>query len=384
MLSQETRMPSAAETISLPGAMPGTQRQLRVFGFGDPGARPKAYLQAGLHADEPAGMMILRELAKLLAAAEEAGQIKGEIIVVPMANPLGIDQALNSAIMGRFELRTGANFNRAWPDLAGGLAEAVRKRIGKDAAENVEIVRRELKRRIAALRPESPILAQRIALARRAYDSDLVVDLHCDDEALSYMMAPDELWDEAKRFAVDVGVHSLQPSGEISAANCFDECFFAPWQALSKEFGARVPLACKAFTFEMGGVLDVDIRQAARYAQGFFRYLRRTGCIDGVAPKHRANGLNEFRAFEMLDSPAGGLLLYRQQLGDWVSPGDVLAEIVDPTAPDLESEPAIIKASMKGCVVSRRLSRQVAFGDFVVMLAGHERPASGKSKSLLD
>src|SRR5215470_10474067 len=126
-------MPSAAETISLPGAMPGTARQLRVFSFGDPGARPKAYLQAGLHADEPAGMMILRELCKLLAAAEEAGDIKGEIVVVPMANPLGVDQALNSAVMGRFELRTGANFNRAWPDLTAGLVGAVRKRIGDDA-----------------------------------------------------------------------------------------------------------------------------------------------------------------------------------------------------------------------------------------------------------
>ena len=31
ILQQEMRMPSAAETISLPGAMPGTQRQLRVF-----------------------------------------------------------------------------------------------------------------------------------------------------------------------------------------------------------------------------------------------------------------------------------------------------------------------------------------------------------------
>jgi hypothetical protein len=377
-------MPSAAETISLPGAMPGTARQLRVFSFGDPGARPKAYLQAGLHADEPAGMIILRELCKLLAAAEEAGEIKGEIVVVPMANPLGVDQSLNSAVMGRFELRTGANFNRSWPDLATGLADSVRKRIGKEAQDNVELVRRELRRRIAALPPGSPITAQRIALARRAYDADLVVDLHCDDEALSYMMAPDELWDEAKRFAADVGVHSLQPGGDTNGAHCFDECFFEPWRALHKEFGASVPLACHAFTFEMGGVLDVDPKQAARHAQGFFRYLRRIGCIAGVAPRHRPNGLNEFRAFEMLDSPAGGLLLYRQQLGDWVSPGDVLAEIVDPTAPDLESEPAVIKASMKGCVVSRRLSRQVAFGDFVVMLAGHEWPASGKSKSLLD
>jgi hypothetical protein len=29
-------------------------------------------------------------------------------VVVPMANPLGVDQALNSAIMGRFELRGDA------------------------------------------------------------------------------------------------------------------------------------------------------------------------------------------------------------------------------------------------------------------------------------
>src|SRR5262245_12834359 len=132
-------MPSAAETISLPGAMPGTARQLRVFSFSDPGARPKAYLQAGLHADEPAGMMILRELCKLLAEAEERGQVTGEIVVIPMANPLGVDQALNSAVMGRFELRSGANFNRAWPDLVTGLADGVRKRIGDDSEMNVEL-----------------------------------------------------------------------------------------------------------------------------------------------------------------------------------------------------------------------------------------------------
>jgi predicted deacylase len=76
IFSREVRMPSAAETISLPGAMPGTARQLRVFSFGDPGAQPKAYLQAGLHADEPSGMMILRELCKLLAAAEDAGEVR--------------------------------------------------------------------------------------------------------------------------------------------------------------------------------------------------------------------------------------------------------------------------------------------------------------------
>ena len=377
-------MPSAAETITLPGAMPGTTRQLRVFGFGEPGARPKAYIQAGLHADEPPGMMILRELCKLLAAAEEAGQILGEIILVPVANPLGIDQAVNGAVMGRFELRTGTNFNRAWPDLASGLADALRKRIGKDTQENVDLVRRELKRRVSALRAESPVMAQRIALARRAFDADLVVDLHSDDEALTYMMSTPELWDAARRFAADVGVHSLQPSGDSTGAFCFDESFMQPWVDLHREFGDRVPVACNAFTFEMGGVLDVDPKQAARHAQGFLRYLRRIGCIEGGAPRSRGNEVEEFKEFEMLDSPAGGILLYPQELGDWVSPGDVIAEIVDPTSPDPDAEPMRIKASMKGCVVSRRLSRQVAFGDFVIMLGGHEKPKSGKQKSLMD
>lgn len=377
-------MPSAAETILLPGATPGTSRQLRVFSFGDPGARPKAYIQAGLHADEPPGMMVLRELCKLLSAAEESGEIQGEIVVVPMANPLGVDQALNGAVMGRFDLRTGTNFNRAWPDFSAGLAEALRKRLGKDAEENVELVRRELKRRVAALKPESPMMAQRIALARRAFDADLVVDLHSDDESLSYMMATPKQWEEARRFACDVGVHSLQAAGDSSGAICFDECFMLPWVALNKEFGDRVPVACNAYTFEMGGVLDVEPKQAARYAQGFFRYLRRIGCIAGGTPRRSGNEIEEFAEFEMLDSPAGGILLYPQELGEWVSPGDVIAEIVDPSAPDLDAAPVQIKASMKGCVVSRRLSRQVAFGDFVVMLGGHERPKSGKQKSLID
>jgi uncharacterized protein len=377
-------MPSAAETITLPGAMPGTTRQLRVFSFGEPGARPKAYIQAGLHADEPPGMMILRELCKLLSAAEDAGQVAGEIILVPVANPLGIDQAVNSAIMGRFELRTGTNFNRAWPDFGEGLADAVRKRLGDDPEENVEIVRREMKRRVAAIKADSPAMAQRIALARRAYDADLVVDLHSDDEALTYMMSTPELWEEAKRFAADVGVHSLQPSGNGTGAICFDECFLKPWTDLHIEFGDRVPAATKAFTFEMGGVLDVDPKQAARHAQGFLRYLRRIGCLAGNAPRKSGNEVEEFNEFEMLDSPAGGLLLYPQELGEWVSPGDVIAEIVDPSAADLDAPPMQIKASMKGCVVSRRLSRQVSFGDFVIMLGGQDKPKSGKQKSLID
>ena len=43
------------QTIVLPGVAPGVRREIHLLGFGRPGARPKAYLQAGLHADELPG-----------------------------------------------------------------------------------------------------------------------------------------------------------------------------------------------------------------------------------------------------------------------------------------------------------------------------------------
>jgi hypothetical protein len=57
--------------------------------YGKPGARPKAYLQASLHADEIPGMLAAHHLIGLLDDADKRGEIKGEIIVVPVANPVG-------------------------------------------------------------------------------------------------------------------------------------------------------------------------------------------------------------------------------------------------------------------------------------------------------
>ena len=46
----------------LPPMSLGTERHLTVHAYGDPDARPKAYLQAGLHADELPGSLVLHHL----------------------------------------------------------------------------------------------------------------------------------------------------------------------------------------------------------------------------------------------------------------------------------------------------------------------------------
>src|SRR6185369_11595010 len=110
------RMAKKIERISLGSMSPGTERHLLVHRYGKTGARPKAYLQASIHADEIPAMMAAHHLIRLLDEAERLGEIKGEIIVVPVANPIGLAQSINGYQLGRSELRGGGNFNRNWPD----------------------------------------------------------------------------------------------------------------------------------------------------------------------------------------------------------------------------------------------------------------------------
>jgi len=44
--------------------------------------------------------------------------LTGEVILVPVANPIGLAQRLDHKPMGRFELDSSENFNRHYPDLA--------------------------------------------------------------------------------------------------------------------------------------------------------------------------------------------------------------------------------------------------------------------------
>jgi predicted deacylase len=86
---------------------PGTQRELVSLHYGQPGGQ-KAYIQASLHADELPGMLVAHHLRHQLNELDAAGQINGEIILVPMANPIGLSQFVMHGHQGRFELTTGS------------------------------------------------------------------------------------------------------------------------------------------------------------------------------------------------------------------------------------------------------------------------------------
>ena len=78
------------EIISLDSDTPGQTLSVRALRLRGAGGGPAVYIQAGLHAQELPGVAALHYLIPKLAAAEAGGRLKGDVTLVPHANPIGL------------------------------------------------------------------------------------------------------------------------------------------------------------------------------------------------------------------------------------------------------------------------------------------------------
>ncbi|MFO1372317.1 MAG: succinylglutamate desuccinylase/aspartoacylase family protein [Candidatus Competibacteraceae bacterium] len=84
-----------------------------------------------MHADE-IPLLVAQHLLRQLDQAQAEGRILGEVVVVPVANPIGLSQHLNGRLLGRFDFESTGNFNRGFPDLTAGALERLRGRLSAD------------------------------------------------------------------------------------------------------------------------------------------------------------------------------------------------------------------------------------------------------------
>ena len=138
------------ETRPLRGDSPGAGRSLTAYHYEGRRGGPRVYLQAGLHADEMPGVLILQHLLDLLDRAEAAGQIAGDICVVPMANPIGLAQWQNGRPQGRFDADTAKNFNRFYPELDRLVGDDLEANLTPSADENRAIISAAFRAALAA------------------------------------------------------------------------------------------------------------------------------------------------------------------------------------------------------------------------------------------
>lgn len=371
-------MAKIIEKISLGSMSPGSERFLKVHRYGTKGARPKAYFQASLHADETPGMMVAHHLTKLLDEAESRGEIKGEIILVPVANPIGLGQIINGHHAGRYEMRGGGNFNRRWPDLSDGLAEAVKEKLTADPEKNVALIREAMGNKIAGMKADAEFPKLRIALTSLAYDADYVFDMHCDDDSLFHIFALPQHWPDLSELSAELESKAVLLSDD-SGGSSFDETFSLPFVNVARHFGNSypIPAACRSVTLEFRGQRDVFDDLGEKDAKALVRFLQRRGILTGnpgplSKPSCEATMLN---ACDIPRVPKAGVLAYKVQLGDQVKKGDVIAELIDPLADDPKQARTPIRCETSGFILSRRSHKLVAPGDSVTKVVGKEKLA---------
>ena len=365
-------MTRKTERLPLPCPGSGTEQYLTFYRYGNPGARPKAYIQGALHADEVPGLLVQHHLARLLDQAAANQEILGEIVLAPYANPIGLSQFVNGHHMGRYDLGGRGNFNRNWPDLLAAVAAKMEGKLGGEAQDNVAIVRAALGATVAEQETTNVLAALRKNILLKAIDADLVFDLHCDDESLLYLYTLPNHWPGAKDLAVDLDcdiVILADPSGGTP----FDETFSSIWTRLTERFPSHpIPLACLSVTVELRGQADVSDRLAAADAAGLYRVLQRRGLIAGdpgplpeVEPE-----VSHLEAVDNIKMPATGVVCYNAELGDRVRTGDVIAEIVDPAATDPSAARLQVLSATDGLLFSRRLHKYQLAGSGIAKIAG--------------
>ena len=357
----------------------GTARHITSFHYGPANAARKVYIQSALHADEPPGMLVAHYLRERLATLERAGELAAEVVVVPVPNPMGLGQWVARAHVGRFELATGENFNRHYADLALAVGDAVEPLLTANEALNATLVRSamvaELTRGLDATMSE--LDSMRMTLLRLAIDAEIVLDLHCDSEALLHLYTGSPLWSRVEPLARYMGAAATLLETE-SGDRPFDEACSRTWWLLRERFGDRfpLPLGCVSVTVELRGTADVTHEYAIADADAIIAYLQHQRMIVGEAPPLPAliNEATPLAGSAAIETPVSGAVVFLKALGAHVVKDEPLVDVIDP----LSGVTLTLRSTTDGVLYARENRRFAHAGMRLCKVAGKVAFRSGK------
>lgn len=382
-------MAHVRQQIALPSMTPGNARHVVVHRFGRIGARPKAYLQAAVHANEFPGAMALHHLMPMLLKADAAGRIRGEVIVVPTVNPIGLAQLVGNNHLGRYDQLGRDNFNRNWLDLAPAVADRVGARLGPDAAANIVRIRQAALQALAAMQPLNELQTLRVEIMKLSIDADLVLDLHCDLHAVLHLFISRRDWPgPAQALAADLGAEATLVNEPYPQALTFSGVNGALWARLAEAFPeADIPQACLSATVEYRGQHDVNHALGAADAANLLRFLQRCGAVagrPGRLPPLKA-AATPIAGMDRGYCPCSGILVYRVDKGARVRKGQVICEVIDPADSRGPQARTPMRARGDGILFARRLDGTLAWpGKGAFAIAGPTPLAHRAGMSGLD
>lgn len=368
----------------LPASSVGTEKRIVSISFGPKKCGKKVYIQAGLHADEPPGYLVASRLLELLEKADNSGDILGEIIVVPAANPVGLSQWNNDTVQGRFDYFDNINFNRQYPDLTEEIAEIITGRLGTEPLENINLIRECTAQILRSMEPAGETEFLKHLLLSLSHDADIVLDLHCDHQALIHVFMGTSLWPEGKDLSAQIRAGATLLASD-SGGTPFDEANSKLWWELAEQFpDYPIPPACLAATVELRGSTNTDRQDTEQDTQNLYYFLQRRGYIAGAAPElpELLADATPLEGVDYITSTTTGILTFLKKVGEFVRKGDPIAELIHPMNKPGAGEKVILSAKTDGILFARCLDRFARPGKVVAKIAGKEA-LEGKGENLL-
>ena len=350
--------------ITLPSHSPGATHTLLTHSFGSGELPRSACIQAGTHADEHPGLLVIQHLMSELLQLEAEGRIRGKIVVVPYANAIGLGQQIFGQMVGRYNLANGENFNRNFADITGRLDDALEK---NDVAGFKALFARALGETV----PLEAVEANKYWLLKEALKHDVLLDLHCDTSSILHIYANRSQQQRAIELAAATGVKAVFVEEEAGGFP-LDEAYAKAWNVIAKRGLVDTGHLGFSATIELRGQADVEDSIAAEDAQGILRYLHHEGLIDGGRERLRIPDdivVYPLEGVAHLKSPATGIVAWKKQIGEAVTAGEVIAHIVPlDLSPGSPRHPVV--SHVTGILVARHHIKLTRAGQKVGMLAG--------------
>jgi len=325
-------MNPAIETLPVRMLPSGEVLSVRTYFFqgADPCA-PSAYIQAGVHGTEVQGTAVCAQLLEQLAGLPSRA-IRGNLTLIPNANPHGLNSKFGEHTIGPFDAGTGLNWNRAYLDLR---EEA---RSVSAAGFKAQLVERLEERSAEILVRPSSMQRHALTLQRLAQRADVVLDLHTSARGSRYVYGPAYALElMALLHAEDFLLLSGRFSGSLDEAiSC---PFLAQQQVFSAEERGQMPFG---LTVELGGQEVVSSSEAIEDARGIFALLTARGCLDlPMAVEERSYHFAPEEQLRIVPAPCGGLFEYHLAPGAWVKCGDRLGAMLRLDGPIPRWEPLL-------------------------------------------
>ncbi|QIW10587.1 succinylglutamate desuccinylase/aspartoacylase family protein [Francisella sp. LA112445] len=332
--------------------------------------KPKAsiYMQAALHAGELNGIAIIQALQAYL----KENPVDFNFKLIPFANPFAMDVKVGEYTYGRFDAKTGDNWNRGFKNLLEPIADKpkinLERFIYDNSTDSFDLVCSKftslLKKRLELLLSLDLAPYERLAalLHYEAIDADFSFDLHNDSISVPYIYAPDYLnTKRLKHFNSDYFV--LTPN-EIST--CFNQAIFYPWWQLTDTWNKikndnKLPPK-HAFTYETGNKEDFDLCTAKKLLSGILAYIG-GDTVPAGAIKYACYERDFFR----IRAQNGGLIDYDDsKLGQVLTSDERIAQLYTKEHIVSGNAPIEIKAPCdRSVLITRTSSSSVHEGDEV-------------------